>query len=373
VTSDDLVDTVLIPPRTAKPRASGQGFAFMERPLRIVVAGPVDDRLVGDLRQLPLRPEVRPVATLLAEGEVVLRTAPDLVLVAFGKDSGTDEEIGALRMLQRLWPDLGVVVVTSPEREVAAAAIAQRLHAPLLPFPEAPGQLAATIEQALQRGDRPRADAFVDLARGVADEINNPLMFVSGHLQLLRADLQAAAERNRRDQIAAALAGIDKVQTAVDRLRAVAAAAGGPGPRTDVDLREVLAQTLASTAHRAEPACTIDDGPQVVRGDRGQLLQAIAAIVRLREELHAAGASTELHLRQLGPGRCLRLTARGAPLAAWSLPQSFEPYYPARALRGQSQGLGLFLAQTVVLGHRGQATARRQTDGGVLFEFVLPA
>ncbi len=343
----------------------------MERPLRIVVAGPVHDRLVGDLRQLPLRPEVRPVATLLADAEVVLRAAPDLVLVAFGPSA--EEELGALRMLQRLWPNLGIVVVTPPEHEVAAAAIAQRLQAPLLPFPEAPGQLAAVLEQALQRSDRPRADVFVDLARGVADEVNNPLMFVSGHLQLLRADLQAAAERNRRDQIAAALAGIDKVHAAVDRLRAVASAATGPATWTEVDLREVVAQTLASAEHRAEPACTIDDGPQRVRGDRAQLGLAIAAIVRLREELHAAGASTELQLHPLGGGRCLRLAARGAPLAGWNLPQSFEPYYAARALRGQAQGLGLFLAQTVVLGHRGQATARRLPDGGVLFEFVLPA
>ena len=60
-------------------------------------------------------------------------------------------------------------------------------------------------------------------------------------------------------------------------------------------------------------------------------------------------------------------------LTHWRLPQSFEPYYPTRALRGQNAGLGLLLAQTVVLGHGGQAQARRLPDGGLQFDFVLPA
>src|SRR5688572_32750749 len=49
---------------------------------------------------------------------------------------------------------------------------AVRLHALVLPFPDAPGQLAAILEQARQHSERPRADVFVDLARGVADEID---------------------------------------------------------------------------------------------------------------------------------------------------------------------------------------------------------
>ncbi|MEC7726263.1 MAG: ATP-binding protein, partial [Planctomycetota bacterium] len=59
-------------------------------------------------------------------------------------------------------------------------------------------------------------------------------------------------------------------------------------------------------------------------------------------------------------------------LATWQLPNTFEPFYPQRLIRGQSHGLGLFLAQTVVHGHRGQATARRQADGGLQLDFMLP-
>ncbi|MBL8752800.1 MAG: HAMP domain-containing histidine kinase, partial [Planctomycetes bacterium] len=283
------------------------------------------------------------------------------------------EEVGAVRMLQRLWPTLGVVVVTSPALEVRTAPIALRLQARLLAWPDAPGQLAAAIEQALLLSDRPRADAFVDLARGVADEINNPLQFVSGHLQLLRASLDAAAEKNRRDQIGAALAGLDKVQASLDRLRLCATAAAGPQRRELVDLRTLLAAALATLPAGVDLPCPVDDGEHVVLGHKDQLGQAFAAVVRLAHDLHAAGAAVSMHLVAAAGGRTLRVVARGAQLTHWALPQSFEPFYPNRALRGQSSGLGLFLAQTIVLGHRGQATVRRLPDAALQFDFTLPA
>ena len=69
----------------------------------------------------------------------------------------------------------------------------------------------------------------------------------------------------------------------------------------------------------------------------------------------------------------MRVVARGQGLATWQLPNTFEPFYPQRLLRGQSNGLGLFIAQTVVLGHRGQATVRRLQDGALQLDFLLPA
>ncbi|MEO6594230.1 MAG: hypothetical protein ABIP94_05710, partial [Planctomycetota bacterium] len=180
----------------------------MDRPVRIAVVGSTDERLVGDLRRLPLRPEVRPCVSLCADSEALARFEPDLLLIALGSDPA--EELGALRLLHQLWPAMGVIVVSTAVDELANTPIARRLSARLLVYPDAPGQLAATIEQARLGSDRPHAEVFVDLAHGIADEINNPLLFVSGHLQLLRASLEGAQERDRRDQIAAALAGVQR-------------------------------------------------------------------------------------------------------------------------------------------------------------------
>jgi signal transduction histidine kinase len=333
----------------------------------------VDDRLPGDLRGLPLHPEVRVSASLCADSEALSRFQPDVLVIAF--EPGAAEEIGALRLLRNLWPALAVVLVCRAEDELANTALAARLHARLATYPSSPGELAAAIEQARQHSDRPHADVFVDLARGIADEVNNPLMFVSGHLQLLRATFDTASDRDRRDQIAAAQHGLLAIASSVDRLRQLSQAANGPRHRESVDLGALVSAAVAARENKEAPLATVApvSDSHVVQGDPEQLQAAVAAVLQFADDLARLGAESQLLLEPLPGGHRLRLVAAGQSLAIWHLPHTFEPYYPTRALRGHGYGLGLFLAQTVVLGHRGQATVRRQHDGSLQFDFALPA
>ncbi|MFK7739170.1 MAG: sensor histidine kinase [Planctomycetota bacterium] len=345
----------------------------MERPLRIAVIGSPDERLAGELRQLPQRPEVHLLSSLVADTEALLRWQPDVLFVQFGLDA--DEDVGAVRLLQRLWPGLRVALICSPDGEVATAPMARRLAAQVLVYPDTPGRIAAVLERMLQDSDRPSPELFIDLAHGLADEINNPLLFVSGHLQLLRAQFgnESDVERDRRDQVDAALAGLQRIQASVDRLRLLSDAADGPKKDEEVDLAEVVTHAV-SKREPGQPAATIDvlAGPQTVRGDRTQLVLAGEALIAFADELAALCGDSHLSLTESESSRRLRLVARGQALASWQLPNTFEPFYPQRIVRGRSHGLGLFLLQTIVLGHHGQATVRRRNDGAVQFDFLLP-
>lgn len=349
----------------------------MDRPLRIAAVGPLGDALLAELRHLPARPDVRAFRDLVTDGDGLARMQPDVLVLALAEPEA-GESIGALRLLQQLWPTLGTVMVTDAAHELALAPVAKRVKARLVVHPDRPGQLAAAIEQALLGSDRPRADAFVDLAHGIADEINNPLQFVSGHLQLLRASLQTAAARDQRDQLASAMAGLTRIQATVERLRLLAQAANGPRPSARLDLRELAteatARPAAPTAAAAPARATVSvaDGDLPVLGDRRQLAAALAALVAVADQFAAAGTTTQLAIAAVPGAVRLRCHSTGPALRDWSLPHSFEPYYPARALRGQAPGLGLFLVQTVVLGHGGQARAQRQADGSLQFDFLLP-
>jgi signal transduction histidine kinase len=345
----------------------------MDRHARIAVVGPVDERLLGDLRRLPLQPEVRACTSLVTDSEALARFQPDLLVIALPAEPA--EEIGALRLLRQLWPALGAMLVVSPEQELAMAALAQRSGARLLVHPCSPGSLAGAVEQALGGGDRPHADAFLDLVRGLADEINNPLQFVAGHLQLLRASFANAPERERRDAVHAALRGIERVHGSLERLRLLTEAGNGPRQSTAVDLTHAMRSALAERRPDETPQAVIavPVGPHTVSGDVEHLTEAVRALRAFADDLARAGAEVQLDLTALPDAQRLRLVARGGLLANWRLPRTFEPYYPSRALRGQSLGLGLFLAQTVVLGHRGQAQARRLADGALQLDFVLPA
>lgn len=344
----------------------------MDRPVRIAIVGDVDERLVGELRQLPLVPEVRPLTSVVGDTEALMRFQPDVLLARLGEDPS--EDVGAIKLLQRLWPALAVGVLADPQGEVEAAPIARRLSAELIVYPGPTGQLAAAVEQLLHGGDRPRPELFVDLAHGLADEINNPLMFVSGHLQLLKAQLGQREDSNRRDQVDAALDGLGRIQAAVDRLRQLSEAAGGPRRREQVDLAELVARAVARRQPDV-PSATVamPAEAQTVTGDPDQLALAVTAIVQFADEVAALASSAHLELTAAPKARRVRVVARGQGLATWRLPNTFEPFYPQRLIRGQSHGLGLFLAQTVVQGHRGQATVRRLGDGALQLDFLLPA
>lgn len=341
----------------------------MERAARIAVVGPVPDQLVADLRSLPLRPEVRPFSSLYGDTEQLARFEPDLLITSLRNEG---EEVGALRLLRSLWPTVGVALVTDAENELTRGPLAARIGAHLLVYPEKPGHLAAAIEHALQGSDRPRADVFLDLAHGIADEINNPLLFVSGHLQLLRASFDPQFERDRRDQIGAALDGVERIQASVDRLRLLSQAANGPKRPAAVDLAALLAREVQACPPSPSAAIELPMKPCIVHGDAEHLTTAVQALVRFRDDLALMGTPTTLTLSAEEHAVRLRLVASGRGLASWRLPHTFEPYYPNRILRGQGHGLSLFVAQTVVLGHRGQATARRLPDGSLQFDFVLP-
>src|SRR5262245_17424638 len=271
----------------------------MERAVRIAVVGPVDDRLAGDLRGLPLHPEVRVSASLCGDSEALSRFQPDVLVIAF--EAGGHEEIGALRLLRNLWPALAVVLVGRAEDELANTALAARLHTRLATYPSSPGELAAAIEQARQHSDRPHAAVFVDLARGIADEINNPLMFVSGHLQLLRATFEAQSDRDRRDQIAAAQHGLSSIASSVDRLRQLSQAASGPRRREAIDLGALVTAAVAARENKEPPLATVAPAPgtHLVQGDPEQLQAAIKAVVQFADDLARLGAESQLVLEAL--------------------------------------------------------------------------
>jgi len=346
-------------------------LAKMDRAVRIAVVGPVDNHLVDDLRGLPLSPEVRGFQSVHGDTEALSGFEPDL-LVASVADTQA-EDIGALRLLRNLWNHLGIILVTDIAGEIEAVPVAARIGARVLIYPDKPGLLAATVEQALLGGDRPRADVFLDLAHGMADEINNPLLFVSGHLQLLHAGLDPTTDRGRRDQVRSVLDGVNRIQVTLDRLRLLSQAANGPRSRQPVDLAELLRTALAtrSGTEDAKAAVTIGEGDLAVPGDADQLGSAIGEIVRFADAMTEAGTAGEMVLETLDAAVRLQVVLRGDALAQWRLPHTFEPFYPSRMLRGHGHGLALFLAQTIVLGHGGQATARRLVNGSLQIDFVL--
>lgn len=343
----------------------------MDGPVRTAVVGASMTRLCEDLRALPTQPEVRVFDSLYGDTGELAGFRPQVLFVPPADEPG--EAVGALRLLRSLLPGLGIVLVGAVQDEVTLLPSSERLGARLLLQPYSAGQLAAALEHALSGSDRPREDVFLDLARGIADELNNPLLYVSGYLQLLKASFDPVTDRDRRDQLSSAVAGVQRIQATVDRIRLLSRAAAGARRETEVDLLQLLRSTLRTAGAEASlPLLLEPEGRRfAVPGELELLQPAVAALVQVVLELSALDCKAHLWLSRLDHAVRLRVQLAGPGLHSWQLPRTFEPYYLNRVLRGSTHGLGLFLVQTVVLAHRGQALARRLPDGALCLDLLL--
>jgi nitrogen-specific signal transduction histidine kinase len=346
----------------------------MDRRVRIGVAGLADPRLHEALRALPTRPEVQVLPDLYGGIELLLQQPADVLFLAAEADSA--RQAGALRLFRGVQPTTAVVLVAPLAREIELAPLIEQTGARLLMLPLQPGAVAAVLEQALSGSDRPREEQFLDLARGFADEVNNPLLFLTGHLQLLQSGFEVGAERDRRDQVAAALAGAQRVQGLVDRIQQIARAAGGPRRSEPLDLAAAM-QTEIARLPSLPAALHLLLEPETARfqvlADPDLLAPALTLFVQVAGELLQLRCSAQLSLTRLQGAVRVRLQLAGPGVAGWRLPRTFEPYYLNRTLRGTSHGLSLLLVQTAVHAHGGQATARRLPDESLAIDLTLPA
>src|SRR5690606_23247906 len=146
------------------------------------------------------------------------------------------EQVGALRALARSIDGLRFVLVTDPDDEVALAPLAERLGACLLVRPLDRRRVAAVLSMVGAPPGHPGPDTFLDLAKGVSDELNNPLLFVLGHLQLLESLLDPQRDTEALEQLHAARRGLDRITTTMDRIRTLGRARALREPTERVDI-----------------------------------------------------------------------------------------------------------------------------------------
>lgn len=342
--------------------------------MRIGLVNLVDGQVLQALRSLPGRPRTQAFADLYGEIGSIVEAAPEVLLV--GTDDADRDLGGALRLLRGLLPDVPVVVVAPIAREVEVAPMCRRSGSHLLLTPLRPGALASALELALSASDRPAPEVFLDLARGFADEVNNPLMFLLGHLQLMLVDLVAEDDADQRDKIQAALNGAERISKIVEQIRQLARAAEGPAEQQPIDLEAVFGEVLRRQEHSGDLPAVVEEPPSAdfqVLGDADLLREALEHFARVGLGLQDLGCQVHFAFTLVQSGVRLRMQVFGAKLANWRLPHSYEPYYLNRISGDSSHGLSLFFVQTTVHGHDGQATARRMPDGSVVLDLQLPS
>jgi signal transduction histidine kinase len=238
--------------------------------------------------------------------------------------------------------------------------------------------LADQAAVALEKTRLDEASAFRERLIGiVGHDLRNPLsaIIMASNLLLVRYGLgekettlarRIASSADRMNHIVAQL--LDFTRTRL----------GGGIPLTLelTDLQQVGLQVVEEL-ELAHPGVTLRLAPEGdLKGtwDRGRIAQVLSNLVSNAIQHGLAGAPIDIRARAEGDGVIFEVHNEGPAIAADTVAHIFDPFRRGNAEDRQSSnlGLGLYIAQQIVLAHEGDISVRSVDPEGTTFLVRLP-
>ena len=231
-------------------------------------------------------------------------------------------------------------------------------------------ELKAAQDQVLRTR---RLAALGSLGAGLAHEINNPLMAISGYLALLLREGDEARRvlvRKAQEQVSRVAKIIDGLLQFASQERAVQGrrfALAGP-------VKAVLDRYAAQLARgRIEVRAELDSPAREAEGDPVQIEQVVDHLVRNAIQAMPSGGQLEVRVADLGDSLKLVVADTGRGIAASVRERIFDPFFSTKDGGGKGAGLGLSVSHSIVEAHHGKLFVDSVEGRGSTFTIVLPA
>lgn len=217
------------------------------------------------------------------------------------------------------------------------------------------------------------------LAAGVAHELNNPLAYVLGNLELLNQQLRATWVEPTQLQVLVdeALDGARRMRSITQDLRTFsqphAEAAVSIDPRTVLDSALKIAGT--EIRHRAALRREYEDVP-AVRAEASKLGQVFLNLVVNAVQALPVGeaARNEILVRTFCDEQgyaVIEVCDTGPGIPPHLVSRIFEPFVTTKP-REVGTGLGLSICHNIVTSMGGHISVHRRSPRGTIFRVVLP-
>lgn len=234
-------------------------------------------------------------------------------------------------------------------------------------------KLRATREK-LEKAER--LSSLGRLAAGVAHEIRNPLNAISMAAQRIPKEfsLPGSSQREQFERITFI------IRDEINRLNAIVEdfLSLSPASRTLFQahpLTEVLERIVFMVEEKAaEKGIRIEknwtDCPSDILMDPPKLQRALLNIVRNALESISGGGVVSISLESSGKDSvCIKVRDSGSGIQPRDLDRIFDPFYTTKA---NGTGVGLCIANEIVVVHGGEIRVHSEPDYGTTVEVILP-
>lgn len=191
------------------------------------------------------------------------------------------------------------------------------------------------------------------VSAGLAHEIRNPLTTIKGFMQLITPERWPEAFRPYRQLI------LGEIQTIEQLLASFILLTSPSAPQMiRLDLLEVLPALTKSVQGMSRGKAVqiifeFPPHPVYIMADREQLLQALLSILNNAIEVSPQGEKVRIHLTEQADYISINIIDKGPGIPENLRQRVSEPFYTTHH---ESIGLGLTIAQQIILNHHGKLT-----------------
>lgn len=223
------------------------------------------------------------------------------------------------------------------------------------------------------------------IAGGIAHDINNILAVIIPSAEMIRQDAGPKVEQDTDMILNAARRGAQMVS------QLLLFARQSPVDLNLFELHQLISETTTLLRRLIDANISIHlkpfEGPAWIKGDSGQLQQVIMNLaLNARDAMPQGGQltfetrqvelrETEIgNRRQMEPGPHIQLSVRdtGSGIATDSMDKIFDAFYTTKEI-GKGTGLGLAVANSIIVNHRGHIDVHSVPGKGSEFRILLPA
>ncbi len=230
-------------------------------------------------------------------------------------------------------------------------------------------------QDATQLAATEKRDLLARLLGRLAHEIRNPLSSLDIHVQLLEEDLRTLAPQ-MPEQFSSRLeiihGELHRLESIVEHFLRLA----GPSelelepvefPKIVAHVCELLRPEAAAREIEIRPQ--LHPGLPALMADSVRLTQALLNLLINAMQAVERSGSIDVVAQLEGDSNSVAVTDSGPGITPEKLPSIFDPYFTTKA---EGSGLGLWIAQQIVIAHGGTLQAQNAPGKGAVFTMKLP-